>query len=111
METIQTNLDPDSEDFKANSEHHRALANELRERLAEVRQGGGEKYRQRHESQGKLFVRDRIEGLLDGGEVVPGDPRLDPARHGEFVTLHDRADRGGCLLSQRRDSLRVAEQQ
>jgi 3-methylcrotonyl-CoA carboxylase beta subunit len=37
-----------------------------------VRQGGGEKYRKRQESQGKLFVRDRIERLLD-----PGSPFLE----------------------------------
>ena len=72
METIQTNLNPDSEDFKTNSLHHRALANELRERLAKVREGGGEKYRKRHESQGKLFVRERIERLLD-----PNSPFLE----------------------------------
>jgi acetyl-CoA carboxylase carboxyltransferase component len=43
------------------------LAEELRQRLAVVRQGGGAKYRQRQESQGKLFVRERIDRLLDAG--------------------------------------------
>jgi acetyl-CoA carboxylase carboxyltransferase component len=32
-----------------------------------VRQGGGPKYQARHEQQGKLFVRERIERLLDAG--------------------------------------------
>ncbi|MBE7536153.1 MAG: methylcrotonoyl-CoA carboxylase [Anaerolineales bacterium] len=72
METLPTNLNPDSEDFKTNSLHHRALANELKQRLAKVREGGGEKYRKRHESQGKLFVRERIERLLD-----PNSPFLE----------------------------------
>jgi acetyl-CoA carboxylase carboxyltransferase component len=72
METLQTHLNPDSEEFKQNAEHHRAIAQELRERLALVRQGGGEKYRKRHEEQGKLFVRERIERLLD-----PGSPFLE----------------------------------
>jgi acetyl-CoA carboxylase carboxyltransferase component len=72
METISTHLDPQSPEFKANAEHHRAIAQELRERLALVRQGGGEKYRKRHEEQGKLFVRERIERLLD-----PGSPFLE----------------------------------
>src|SRR5687767_3026313 len=72
METLQTNLNPNSEEFKKNSEHHRAIANELKQRLARVREGGGEKYRKRQEEQDKLFVRERIERLLD-----PGSPFLE----------------------------------
>jgi acetyl-CoA carboxylase carboxyltransferase component len=72
MDALSTNLDPNTEDFRANTEHHQALAAQLRERLELTRQGGGEKYRQRHEQQGKLFVRERIERLLD-----PGSPFLE----------------------------------
>ncbi|MEJ5226059.1 MAG: carboxyl transferase domain-containing protein, partial [Anaerolineales bacterium] len=72
METLPTHVNTASETFQANSQHHRALAAELRQRLERVRQGGGEKYRQRHEAQGKLFVRERIERLLD-----PGAPFLE----------------------------------
>src|SRR5512140_210609 len=72
METLTSNLDPQSSDFKANAEHQRALAKELKERLDLVHQGGGEKYRRRQEEQGKLFVRERIERLLD-----PGSPFLE----------------------------------
>ena len=72
MEILQTNINPNSEDFKQNSAHHKQLANELKERLARVREGGGEKYRKRQEEQGKLFVRERIERLLD-----PGSPFLE----------------------------------
>ncbi|RPJ26420.1 MAG: methylcrotonoyl-CoA carboxylase, partial [Chloroflexi bacterium] len=72
MEIIQTNINSNSEDFQQNSGHHKQLANELKERLARVREGGGEKYRKRQEEQGKLFVRERIERLLD-----PGSPFLE----------------------------------
>ena len=72
METLSSALDPQSPEFKANAEHNRALASELKKRLALVREGGGEKYRKRHEEQGKLFVRERIERLLD-----PGAPFLE----------------------------------
>src|SRR5690242_12585061 len=72
MESISSTIDANSPEFKANAEHHRALTRELKERLALVKQGGGEKYRQRHEEQGKLFVRERIERLLD-----PGAPFLE----------------------------------
>lgn len=72
METLPTHINPHSPEFLANSEHHRSLAATLHERLALVRQGGGEKYRRRQEEQGKLFVRERIERLLD-----PGSPFLE----------------------------------
>src|SRR6188474_2977260 len=72
METLSTSIDTSSQEFKQNSEHHKKLANELKERLARVREGGGEKYRKRQEEQGKLFVRERIERLLD-----PGSPFLE----------------------------------
>ncbi len=72
METLQTNISSDSKEFKTNAKHHRSLANDLKQRLAKVREGGGEKYRKRHESQGKLFVRERIERLLD-----PNSPFLE----------------------------------
>jgi len=72
MDILETSISPTSSQFLENQKHHRGLAHTLRERLAEVRQGGGEKYRKRHESQGKLFIRDRIERLLD-----PGSPFLE----------------------------------
>jgi acetyl-CoA carboxylase carboxyltransferase component len=72
METLQTNITPDNSQFKQNAAHHRALAEELHERLNTANQGGGTKYRIRHEEQGKLFVYDRIDHLLD-----PGAPFLE----------------------------------
>src|SRR5271157_812277 len=72
MEILSSNLDSQSSEFKQNTAYHRALAKELKDRLARVHEGGGEKYRRRQEEQGKLFVRDRIERLLD-----PGSPFLE----------------------------------
>ncbi len=72
MEILETRINPNDPGFKENAAHHRALAEELRRRLERVRQGGGERYRKRHEEQGKLFVRERINRLLD-----PGAPFLE----------------------------------
>jgi acetyl-CoA carboxylase carboxyltransferase component len=72
MEILSSSIDTSSPDFKQNAEHHKQLANELKERLARVREGGGEKYRKRQEEQGKLFVRERIDRLLD-----PNSPFLE----------------------------------
>ena len=57
METHASNIHPQSPEFLANSEHQRALAAEVRQRLELVRQGGDPKYRAPDE-QGKLFVRE-----------------------------------------------------
>ncbi len=52
----------------------RELVEELRTRLATVREGGGEASRQRHVARGKLLPRDRVDHLLD-----PGSPFLEIA--------------------------------
>lgn len=72
MEPLATKVDPKNSDFQRNAEHHRALAAELRAHLAAARQGGGADVRTRHEARGKLFVRERIDKLLD-----PGSPFLE----------------------------------
>lgn len=48
------------------------LVEQLRDRLATVRLGGGEAARARHTGRGKLLVRDRVDRLLD-----PGSPFLE----------------------------------
>ena len=65
MERLESHLDTKSPEFKANAAHHRALIAELRGRLARVREGGGADQVARHRARGKLFVRERVERLLD----------------------------------------------
>ncbi|HEY0735652.1 MAG TPA: carboxyl transferase domain-containing protein [Herpetosiphonaceae bacterium] len=65
MPIIQSHIDTRGEEFKRNAEHNEGLARELRERLAEAREGGKAEARAKHESRGKLFVRERIERLID----------------------------------------------
>ena len=52
--------------------HNRALAEELRARVAKAALGGDERSRERHVSRGKLLPRERVERLLD-----PGSPLLE----------------------------------
>lgn len=72
MPVLTSHLSTASPEFRANAEFHHSLASELRQRIEHARQGGGEKYRARQQAQGKLFVRDRIDRLLD-----PGSPFLE----------------------------------
>jgi propionyl-CoA carboxylase len=65
MATITSLVDPRSAEFKANAAAYERLVEELREAVAEVKEGGRAEARRRHEARGKLFVRDRIDRLLD----------------------------------------------
>ncbi|NUS45580.1 MAG: methylcrotonoyl-CoA carboxylase [Mycobacteriaceae bacterium] len=51
----------------SNRERHRALAADLRKRLAVAARGGSDRARERHLARGKLLPRDRVDRLLDRG--------------------------------------------
>src|SRR5688500_6484696 len=65
MDRLHSHIDTTSADFRANHDRMQALVQEYRTRLEQVRQGGGVKYVARHREQGKLPVRERIDGLID----------------------------------------------
>ncbi|HEX2529394.1 MAG TPA: carboxyl transferase domain-containing protein [Geminicoccus sp.] len=69
MTVLRSTLDGRSETFRRRAAHNRALAANLRERVAAIAQGGGAGSRARHEARGKLFVRTRIDRLLDPGSA------------------------------------------
>jgi acetyl-CoA carboxylase carboxyltransferase component len=85
-------IDPDTTDFRRKYEHHQSLAEALRQRLTVVRQGGGLKSLERHTSQGKLFVRQRIDRLLD-----PGAPFLELSSLAASGMYHDQAPGAGII--------------
>ena len=72
MDKLVSQIRADSPEFLTNRDRMTGLLAELRGRLDQARQGGGERYLQRHREQGKLPARERIEGLLD-----PGSPFLE----------------------------------
>jgi len=67
MSTLSTQINPRSDVFQANEAAMLGEVNKLRELTAAIAQGGGANARTRHESRGKLFVRDRIDHLIDEG--------------------------------------------
>jgi 3-methylcrotonyl-CoA carboxylase beta subunit len=82
MAVIESVIDRSSAPFTTQAASMRALVEELRQRLTEVAQGGGEAARTKHIARGKLLPRDRIDILLD-----PGTPflELSPlAAHGMY---------------------------
>src|SRR6266508_6984177 len=65
MAIFQSQIDTRSDEFKKNVTAYERLVEELRGALAEVREGGKAEARAKHVARGKLFVRERIERLLD----------------------------------------------
>ncbi len=86
--TVQTN----SPEYSANASRHRELADQLHQKVAEARQGGGARYRERHQVLGKLFVHERIEGLLD-----PGSPFLELSPLAGYQVYIDPAPAAGII--------------
>ena len=91
-EIIDSHISPQDDRSRQNADANRAIAQELRDRMAQVRQGGGEKYRQRHSEQGKLFVRDRIDKLLD-----PASPFLEIAPLAAWELYEDWTPAAGVV--------------
>ena len=67
MKVFKSKIDPDTEGFKNNFQHHQNLAQQLKNDLAKVSEGGKEFSRQLHQSRGKLLPRERVNRLLDSG--------------------------------------------
>ncbi len=72
LPVLPTHIDADAPDFRENAAIMRALVAELRERLRQVSQGGGETAIARHRARGKMLARERIDRLVD-----PGTPFLE----------------------------------
>lgn len=64
---LSTNINVNSDEFRANYEHNRKLVEELEARQAKVRAGGSERAVKKHREANKLLPRERVELLLDPG--------------------------------------------
>ena len=67
MTVLKSSVNTRSADFKENQAAMLALVEELRAKVSEVKEGGGEGARQKHLGRGKLLPRERIRTLLDVG--------------------------------------------
>ena len=72
MSTIETGINRRSKEFVENAQHMETLVDDLNAQVERIKQGGGERYQERHVARGKLLPRDRIDALID-----PGSPFLE----------------------------------
>jgi 3-methylcrotonyl-CoA carboxylase beta subunit len=67
MTVLRSKINSRDEAFTVNRDHLQAQVDDLRQLVAGIKQGGGEKYQQRHKARGKLLPRERLDTLLDDG--------------------------------------------
>ena len=85
MPVLTSHIQTESPEFRRNAEHHRELAEALRERQSEVAETRSERALALNAERGKMRVRDRIEALVD-----PDSPflELSPlAAYGSTTTI------------------------
>jgi len=69
---LSSKVNPRSAEFLQNAAAMQAVVDDLNAKVQQIKLGGGEALIARHTARGKLFVRDRIQKLLD-----PGSPFLE----------------------------------
>ncbi len=69
MAILETRVDRSAESFRANRGRMEVLVSELRARTATVARGGPEAAVSKHQSRGKLLVRERVDRLVDPGSA------------------------------------------
>ncbi|MGF1594637.1 MAG: carboxyl transferase domain-containing protein [Kiloniellaceae bacterium] len=67
MPLISSKVKPRDPEFAANRRVNQHLADDLRARVEQIKQGGGAAARDRHLGRGKLLPRERVRRLLDSG--------------------------------------------
>ncbi|WP_300300847.1 carboxyl transferase domain-containing protein [Ferrovibrio sp.] len=72
MSALTSQLDTRSAAFRDNAAQMQALVDDLKAKVHLIKQGGGDKAREKHLARGKLLPRDRVRTLLD-----PGSPFLE----------------------------------
>ena len=92
MPQIESKLNPRGEDFKANAAAMQLIVDDLRAKVAQVAQGGGEAASAKHVARGKLLPRDRVQMLLD-----PGTPFLEFSQLAAYEMYEGAAPAAGII--------------
>ncbi|MDN7932692.1 carboxyl transferase domain-containing protein [Burkholderia metallica] len=92
MPIIESKLNPRSEDFRANAAALEAVVADLRAKIEQLAQGGGQAARDKHLARGKLLPRERIAQLLD-----PGAPFLEFSQLAANGMYNDDAPGAGII--------------
>jgi 3-methylcrotonyl-CoA carboxylase beta subunit len=94
MATLATHVNNRSAEFIANRESTLKIIEDLRDKVAQISKGGGDRAREKHLSRGKLLPRDRIDALVD-----EGSPFLEIGQFAGFQMYGDDNIAAGGLIA------------
>ena len=92
MTVLETSIDPHGPAFKANAGAMAVLVADLRDKVAVIETGGGEKARERHVGRGKMLPRERVAALID-----PGSPFLELSQLAAYEVYDDATPAAGLI--------------
>ncbi|MFC5475017.1 carboxyl transferase domain-containing protein [Paraherbaspirillum soli] len=85
MPQLHSKLNPRSEEFQQNASALNLLVDDLRQKVAQIAEGGGPAASHKHVARGKLLPRDRVQLLLD-----PGTPFLEFSQLAAYRVYKDK---------------------
>jgi 3-methylcrotonyl-CoA carboxylase beta subunit len=92
LNSIESRLNPRSEDFRSNADAMRLVVEDLKQKVAAIALGGGPAARDKHTARGKLLPRDRVQMLLD-----PGTPFLEFSQMAAYEMYDNAAPSAGII--------------
>ncbi|KKO45294.1 methylcrotonoyl-CoA carboxylase [Arsukibacterium ikkense] len=92
MSKFISKVNPRSEEFLKNAAAMQTVVDDLNAKVQQIKLGGGEALIARHTARGKLFVRDRIQKLLD-----PGSPFLEVGQFAGWECYEDYVPCAGVV--------------
>jgi len=92
MSAFKSEIDPGSDEFKANAAAMTAAVDDLHALTARIAQGGSPSAREKHTARGKLLPRDRVAGLID-----PGSPFLEFSALAAYRVYDDVVPAAGLI--------------
>ncbi|WP_281561692.1 carboxyl transferase domain-containing protein [Thalassomonas sp. RHCl1] len=92
MAKLVSKINPRSQDFIENAAFMQSQVDDLKEKLADIKRGGGEKSQARHLGRGKLLPRDRVYSLLDNGS-----PFLELSQLAAYEVYDDHVPSAGII--------------
>jgi 3-methylcrotonyl-CoA carboxylase beta subunit len=92
MTVLESRLDTRDPAYLENQAAMRALVEDLRAKVAGVKEGGGEAARTKHLGRGKMLPRERVRGLLD-----EGSPFLELSQLAAYGLYDDEVPAAGLI--------------
>jgi 3-methylcrotonyl-CoA carboxylase beta subunit len=92
MPQLDSKINTKSQEFADNAANMQRQVDDLHDKIAQIKQGGGEKSNKRHTDRGKLLPRERINSLLD-----PGSPFLEIGQLAGWEVYEDYVPAAGVI--------------